>query len=83
MRGRESQVVGKQGGQAWEGSTRAIGARGEGWGEPSRDLRENQVLASRKSGGRVLQEEETVCAKAWKGKGLEMARGSAWLRCKM
>lgn len=73
----------KAGGQGWEGSTRAIGAGGEGWGELSRDLKENQALASRKGRGRVLQAEETVCAKAWKGKGLEMARGSAWLRCKM
>lgn len=40
-------------------------------------------MTSRKSRGRVLQAEETVCAKAWKGKSLEMARGSAWLRCKM
>lgn len=36
-------MVGKPGGQGWEGSTRATGAGGEGWGELSRDLKENQA----------------------------------------
>lgn len=39
----------------------ATGARGEGWGEVTKDLGENQVLARGKSPGRVLQAEETVC----------------------
>lgn len=42
--------------------------------------RENEVLANEKSGERMLQAEDSECAKAWKRK--RSARGSAWLRGK-